>query len=162
LCHQQRRSNIAVWHDRTFASPEAAAGAAWEEHAAQSTHAVQGVHFAVDRDAAGWFWHPLPASPLCLRLGRASRASTAEAQALSGAIPEPPAIGVHGKSYTYAKACFRFHEAAKRGDREQLRMGRIFGVSTHALLARRYARACLVALNIIQANAHTHEGASHA
>lgn len=134
-----------MWQSQTYSSAEEAAAAAAQAHGGAST---AGVHFAVEWASGGWFWFPLPGSPLAGRLGRASRAAEAEAAALRGEIPKPPAISVEAKSYTYAKACLRFYDAARRGDREALRQGRIFGVSTHALLVRRYQRALLVALNI--------------
>lgn len=137
-----------MWQRDAFDDPLQAEQAAAQAHlGAGAPAARRGVHFDLERDGAGWFWHPLPAS--CLRVGgRVSRARVAEEAALRGEIPAPPSISTESKSYTYAKACLRFHDAAVRGDRDVIRMGRIFGVSTHALLVRRYQRALLAALNI--------------
>lgn len=134
-----------MWQSESYPSAEEAQAAAVAAHGGA---AACGVQFAVEWASGAWFWFPLPGSPMAERLGRASRASAAEAEALRGQIPPPPAISTEAKSYTYAKACLRFYDAAVRGDREAVRQGRIFGVSTHALLVRRYQRALLVALNI--------------
>ena len=137
-----------MWQRDAFADSAQAEQAAVEAHSGAGAPAARrGVDFDLERDGAGWFWHPLPAS--CLRVGgRVSRARVAEEAALRGEIPAPPAISIESKDYTYAKACLRFHEAAVRGDREALRSGAISGVSTHAQLTRRYQRALLAALNI--------------
>ena len=135
-----------MWQSQNFTSAQEAQEAAVAAHGGA---AVCGEDFAVEWASGAWFWFPLPGSPLAGRLGRASRARAAEEAALCGTVPAPPQIGVEGKSYTYAKACLRFYDAAKRGDVNSVRQGRIFGVSTHALLVRRYQRALLVALNII-------------